>query len=91
MASFIVKPLAEAIAKRHVMDACTNVQCTFTFHNLCYRYHVIGSEAIVIYRAQFHTLCHYCEIQNRKKRSNTLPDSEVEPETPCKAVALSTT
>ncbi|KAF9813898.1 hypothetical protein SFRURICE_008053 [Spodoptera frugiperda] len=57
---------------RHVMPL-NNVP---TFHHLCYKSHVIGDSVLLLKNFR----------KNQEKPSNTLPDSEIEPETPWPAV-----
>ncbi|KAF9802516.1 hypothetical protein SFRURICE_013703 [Spodoptera frugiperda] len=56
---------------RHMYNE--TLQCTPTFHYLCYRYHVIF-EAIAVYWAHLQISCYHGKKLNGKKPSNSLPD-----------------
>ncbi|KAF9802926.1 hypothetical protein SFRURICE_015523 [Spodoptera frugiperda] len=88
--------------QRCIMARNAAIQCTLTFHHLCYKSHVGGG-------AQFRSSCYYGteklskKLSNtlpdpernvrktRKKTSNTLPDRGIKLETRCPAVALTIT
>ncbi|KAF9823453.1 hypothetical protein SFRURICE_008905, partial [Spodoptera frugiperda] len=78
----------ETLAEVHITTCNAAIQCTPSFQNWYYKSHVIGNEPISISWTQFHTPCYYRFFF---LSYFSLPDPEIEPETPCPAVALATT
>ena len=64
---------------------------TPTFHQLCFKSHVISGEPIAINRTQNPDSGTVTEKSLMEKPNKTLSDSGIEPGTPCSAVALGTT
>uniref|UniRef100_A0A2H1WIJ9 SFRICE_026396 n=1 Tax=Spodoptera frugiperda TaxID=7108 RepID=A0A2H1WIJ9_SPOFR len=78
--------------QRHITARNAAIQCTPTFHHLCYKFHVIGGEPIAIIPGTFpDSVLLPRNFRKSEQPSNTLPDPGIEPETPCPAVVLATT
>ncbi|KAF9808419.1 hypothetical protein SFRURICE_008472, partial [Spodoptera frugiperda] len=54
-----------------------DIQCTPTFHHLCYKFHEIGVEPIAIYWPQFQTPCYREKFS--KNRKAAWPTRELKP------------
>uniref|UniRef100_A0A2H1VC88 SFRICE_015184 n=1 Tax=Spodoptera frugiperda TaxID=7108 RepID=A0A2H1VC88_SPOFR len=77
-------------AEVHITARNAAIQCTPTLHHLCYKSHVIRGEP----NGHKPGTSPDSMLQLRnflKKPNNTLPDSGIEAETSCPAVALATT